>query len=251
MNKYANFKPTWLYIKKHIDTGLMYFGKTVSDNPSKYKGSGVHWLSHLQKHGNNVTTIWCHLFTDKDELFEEATAFSRSHDIVNSRDWANHQIETGLGINIQRAKAIFSPARREKYRIMMLGNTINKGRVQSDAERKVRAESLCNAYQSGSRVVTDKMREAAKRTHTGKIVTADTRLKQSQSAILSKSWRIGKTNEEIYGKEMADEIRRKKSMLPPPNSKPITINETTYESIKAAATALNTTEYKAKKLSGN
>lgn len=36
----SNFKPTYLYIKIHNDTGLKYFGKTCSKTPKQYKGSG-------------------------------------------------------------------------------------------------------------------------------------------------------------------------------------------------------------------
>lgn len=68
---------------------------------------------------------------------------------------------------------------------------------------------------------------------------------------INKAWRIGKTNEEIFGIEKAKEIREKKSKLKPPNCKTTTINGVIYQSIKEAATKLNTTEYKAKKLSDN
>jgi len=135
----TEFKPTWLYVKQHNKTGLKYFGKTVAKDPQKYKGSGIHWLNHLKKHGNDVSTIWCHLYYDKAEIFEEATAFSKAHDIVESRMWANHQMETGLGINIQRTKTVYSPERREKYRQMMLGNSINKNRTQPKEEKQKRA----------------------------------------------------------------------------------------------------------------
>ncbi len=51
-----NFKPTYLYIKTHNKTGMKYFGKTVSEDPEKYSGSGVYWKRHIEKHGNDVTT---------------------------------------------------------------------------------------------------------------------------------------------------------------------------------------------------
>jgi hypothetical protein len=46
------FVPTWLYVKVHNKTGLKYLGKTIQD-PYKYGGSGVHWSSHVKKHGND------------------------------------------------------------------------------------------------------------------------------------------------------------------------------------------------------
>lgn len=142
----------------------------------------------------------------------------------------------------------YSEERKEKYRKMMQGNTINTGRVQTTIEKEKRSNSLKASYDSGRRVVTDKMREASKATHIGKIVSDKTRQLQSESAKLSKAWRIGKTNEEIYGKEKADEIRKKKLGRPAPNRKPITIDGNVYESISAAAKALQTTEYKVKQL---
>lgn len=88
--------PTWLYVKKHNKTGLKYFGKTTSNDPIKYLGSGKYWQLHLKKHGNDVSTMWCHLYIDKDELVEDALSFSKFHNIVNSDEWANLKPETGI-----------------------------------------------------------------------------------------------------------------------------------------------------------
>jgi hypothetical protein len=103
MNIYTNtspplFKSIWLYVKQHNVTGLKYFGKT-SNNPHKYKGSGLHWARHLALHGNDVTTTWCELFTDKESLVEFALFFSEEFDIVQSNKWANLKAENGLDGN--------------------------------------------------------------------------------------------------------------------------------------------------------
>ncbi|HET8688366.1 MAG TPA: GIY-YIG nuclease family protein [Methanosarcina sp.] len=143
----------------------------------------------------------------------------------------------------------YTEERKQKYRERMLGNTLNVGRTQSQEEKDKRAQSLKESYESGKRVVTDKMRDATRKTHSGKTVSRETRQKQSDSAKLSKAWRVGKTNEEIFGTEKAKEIMEKKSKLPPPNRKPITINGIVYQSIKEASIALDISEYKAKKLS--
>ena len=103
MSSTSIYKPTWLYIKQHNQTGLKYFGKTTRPDPYRYKGSGEYWKAHLKKHGSDITTVCCHLYTNRDELIEEALAFSRAHDIVHSVDslgkkiWANKIIEDGLG----------------------------------------------------------------------------------------------------------------------------------------------------------
>jgi len=89
------YKPTYLYIKKHNVTGLKYFGKTVRDS-LKYKGSGQYWLTHLKQHGNDVTTEWCKLFHNEKELVEYAINFSNTHNIVESKDWANLIVENGI-----------------------------------------------------------------------------------------------------------------------------------------------------------
>jgi hypothetical protein len=90
------FKPTWLYVKQHSNTKLLYFGKTVS-NPNKYTGSGKVWKRHLKIHGKEyVQTIWSKLFTSKDELSNFAIAFSEIFDIVESPMWANLIPENGI-----------------------------------------------------------------------------------------------------------------------------------------------------------
>lgn len=89
------YTPTWLYIKQHNQTGLKYFGKTIHD-PYTYSGSGKYWKRHLTKHGNDVTTIWCQLFVDKESLTEYALTFSCDNNIVESTIWANLKPESGL-----------------------------------------------------------------------------------------------------------------------------------------------------------
>jgi len=49
---------THLYIKRHVETGMMYFGKTSKKDPYAYNGSGVLWKRHIKKHGDNIQTIW-------------------------------------------------------------------------------------------------------------------------------------------------------------------------------------------------
>jgi len=109
------FVPTWLYIKQHNDTGLKYFGKTVRKDPIRYKGSGTYWNRHLEKHGDNVTTLWCQLFTDKNQLTEYALNFSKDNNIVESTNWANLEYEDGLsGSGLRRICTPETIAKRSK-----------------------------------------------------------------------------------------------------------------------------------------
>lgn len=90
------FKPTYLYIKTHNITGLKYFGKTVKSDPYKYMGSGQHWVNHLKKYGNDVTTEIVGYYTDENECVKAALEFSVKNDIVNSDMWANLIVEDGF-----------------------------------------------------------------------------------------------------------------------------------------------------------
>ena len=67
-----NFYPTYLYIKTHNKTGLRYFGKTTN-NPFQYKGSGKHWLAHIKKHGNDISTEILGYYTDVNECTKTAS----------------------------------------------------------------------------------------------------------------------------------------------------------------------------------
>lgn len=90
-----SFKPTFLYIKRHIVTGILYFGKTTK-NPDKYKGSGLLWRRILRKHGTNVETLWYCLFLDQESCTDFALKFSKINNIVESDQWANLVEENGI-----------------------------------------------------------------------------------------------------------------------------------------------------------
>lgn len=123
-----NFKPTWLYVKQHLVTGLKYFGKTTAVDPYTYAGSGIYWKNHLREHGSTVTTLWCRLFTDEQELIKYATEFSKNNNIVESSNWANLKMENGLdGAPIGNS---LSQQTREKI------SAGNKGKLVTDITRQ-------------------------------------------------------------------------------------------------------------------
>lgn len=94
----AEFVPTRLYIKRHSVTGLKYLGKTISEDVSKYKGSGTRWSHHVKKHGKQfIVDDWVSdWFTDPYDLQEFALLLSETLDIVHSDDWANIKPEYGV-----------------------------------------------------------------------------------------------------------------------------------------------------------
>lgn len=91
-----SFKPTYLYVKTHLTTGLKYFGKTTKSNPHNYTGSGDYWLKHLNVHGKYFSTDIIGFFDDKEECVKAAIDFSIKHNIVESKEWANFKIENGI-----------------------------------------------------------------------------------------------------------------------------------------------------------
>ena len=86
---------TYLYHKRHVNTGLNYFGKTTRD-PYKYVGSGVYWKRHLEKHGKEIETVQVWAFENLEECKNFAIDFSIKNNIVESNDWANFVIENGI-----------------------------------------------------------------------------------------------------------------------------------------------------------
>lgn len=149
------FKPTYLYVKQHKITGLLYFGKTTRTGKSfeKYNGSGKHWSPHIKKHGvKHVETLWYCLFLDKDELVKFALMCSYQWDIVNAKNsngkkiWANQKIEDGLmggfppgfGNGGKRTAKT-----RAKTSATLKGvNTWTKGRTWSAEERESRPKKI-------------------------------------------------------------------------------------------------------------
>jgi hypothetical protein len=85
----------------------MYFGKTTK-NPEKYLGSGSYWVRHIKKHGKQyVINLWYCLFYNELECREFALQFSKQHNIVESKEWANQIPEQVEDTN---NTAGFSPA---------------------------------------------------------------------------------------------------------------------------------------------
>lgn len=77
-------------------TGMMYFGMTRR-NPFKYNGSGKYWKRHIAKYGfEQIKTVEVYGFDDQSLCSEFALRFSRANNIVESKEWANLQLENGI-----------------------------------------------------------------------------------------------------------------------------------------------------------
>lgn len=84
----------FLYLKTHNVTGLKYLGQTTQ-NPFKYKGSGIKWRCHIKKHGYNVNT---QILLETNNMWDIVTTglyFSKLWNIVKSSEYANLVEESG------------------------------------------------------------------------------------------------------------------------------------------------------------
>jgi len=118
----------YLYLKTHNKTGLKYLGKTAQD-PFEYRGSGKYWSSHLEKHGDDVTTEVLFETTDAEELKRVGLEYSEKWNIVESREFANLVLEQGDGGN------------RSSF--------IDYGKVsKSNTGKKMSNEAITKAHQS-------------------------------------------------------------------------------------------------------
>lgn len=93
----------YLYLKTHNKTGLKYLGKTAR-NPHTYKGSGKHWLRHIEKHGYDITTEILFETTDVEEFKRVAFETSKKLNVVESEEFANlvHEVGDGGANNVGR-----------------------------------------------------------------------------------------------------------------------------------------------------
>ena len=113
MTIYTPIPPTYLYIKQHSITGLKYFGKTTQD-PYKYKGSGLYWTNHIKKYGKeHIVTLWVSDPYHDTSISELAIQLSKENNIVESKEWANLKLENGLdGGSISNTESIETRTKR-------------------------------------------------------------------------------------------------------------------------------------------
>ena len=86
-----------LYLKRHNQTSKLYLGWTQNENVETYTGSGVYWLKHLAKHGDDVSTAVLLSTESEDELKSQGKYFSQLWDVANNPVFANLKEEDGIG----------------------------------------------------------------------------------------------------------------------------------------------------------
>ena len=176
------FKPTYLYIKQHIITGKLYFGKTIKPDPIKYKGSGKYWLRHLKTHGEKeVETLWYCLFVEENSCIEFALMFSQQQNIIKSENWLNLKAEDGLNIG-SNSRINFHHTQETKEKMSVL----KTGVTHSEETKKL----LSNIQSNRSEEWRNKISLANK----GRVSTFNGRSHSEESRRKMSIARIGNTN---------------------------------------------------------
>jgi len=134
----------YLYLKTHNKTGLKYLGKTISDDPYSYPGSGKIWRRHIEKHGYDVTTEILLETTDSDELRSVGMYYSNLWNVVKSKEFANLIPEMGDG-----GAMPWTNKSRQKLA------KANKGRKHTDKSRK----NFSTAQQKQAEHLSKKIKE--------------------------------------------------------------------------------------------
>ncbi len=160
-----------LYVKTHNKTGLKYFGKTKRKNVHLYTGSGVYWKRHLKKHGKDYTTqIVAQFENDQiEDLKQFAINFSIKNNIVDSSEWANFTVETGLDFHNALTGSrhpMWGKSGKDHQRY---------GKPLSEESRKRMSEA-----QKG-RIITPEAREKIRQKLLGSHLSEETKVKLSQS----------------------------------------------------------------------
>lgn len=67
----------------------------TTQNPNKYRGSGVYWKNHLKIHGNDVMTEILKECDSNEDLKKWGIYYSELYDVVKSEYFANLVLESG------------------------------------------------------------------------------------------------------------------------------------------------------------
>lgn len=174
-------KPTRLYIKQCPHCGLKYFGKSVSENIERYRGSGTRWNNHLKRHKVNPVHLWNSDWYHDTSIVRFAIKFSKINNIVASDNWANLKEENGLegGFehlndgskeHIERAslggknsthnilrKGVMFSSNDERTRLLSIkANEVKKKKLEENPEYRNKYYSKVSDYQKNNNSMKDK-----------------------------------------------------------------------------------------------
>ena len=177
----------FLYKKTHNKTGLQYLGKT-KNKPQIYTGSGIKWLRHLKKWGNDVTTEIIKVCETEKDLKYWGIFYSKKWNIVESNDWANLKMEEGDGGDMSSSVRYINSRKTKEFRKKQSdgakGNTNVRGyRWWSNGlVHKRSKESPGDNYYLKSPDIKDSARKKISEKNKGRILTDQHKEKLSISA---------------------------------------------------------------------
>lgn len=200
--------PTRLYIKQHSVTGLKYFGKTISNNIEKYHGSGKRWLNHIRKHGkNSIKTLWIsEWFFTKESIIEDAIRLSKEYNIVESKEWANLKIETGIDGGLLPEYALKSISNKLSGRTKETHDYIKRSAEKKSLYTAENAEWLRESRKKWAETISN-LTDEERKAKFGRAMTETQKLKLSRD-------RMGKTKENCERvRKMSDRKKEEASLL--------------------------------------
>lgn len=183
----------YLYIKTHRKTGLKYLGKTNQD-PYAYKGSGIRWLRHIKKHGNDVDTKILKECINNNEIKEWGLYYSNLWNIVERAEWANLKPELGEGGAV--------PGRPSKYK----GKTyeeIQQDPIKALARKKKHSKMMSenNPFKDKEHTIDTKAAMQEKALKHRNSLTETERKKIYGSQHKGKPWSEARRNAQLKKKE--------------------------------------------------
>jgi hypothetical protein len=196
--------PIFLYIKQHVLTKKLYFGKTTNSDPTKYKGSGLHWSRHLKVHGSEVDTLWFCLFTSQEDCTNFALSFSEQENIVGSKDWLNMKPENGLDGTPKGTK--LSIETRKKISLANIGKTLS-GETRAKISKQVSGRNLSDDHKKKLSMIALNLtpEKRANQIESTKIKSDETKQKMKTAALnrdLLHNKKIGAAHLGIHKSEM-------------------------------------------------
>lgn len=177
----------FLYKKTHNKTGLQYLGKTKND-PFTYTGSGIKWLNHIKKWGNDVTTEVIRICESKEDLKYWGNYYSNLWDVVHSKDWANLKVEDGDGGDMSSSEKYRKSRKKEEFRKKQSENSKGNTNVRGykwwyNGEKYTR--SICppdETYYNKSPPLPEDARKKISLKNSGRTITEEHKRKLSIAA---------------------------------------------------------------------
>jgi uncharacterized protein (DUF885 family) len=149
---------------------------------------------------------------DEDEAYRLEESLQLKYGIENL---------TNIAVGYRPPRVPMSQEQKERQKRTMAGNKLAAGRKQTVEERQRRGQSLKKAYDTGTRKITDAVREASSRTHRGKTLSEETKQKISAA-------RKGKKLSAIISEEDYSRHLERCGAIP------VVIDGITYRSLKEA-----------------